>query len=250
MNSMKRNFVLIALVCGVLVLSGSAMAQIQKDPAQVGQGPHATFTPLGGQHCSTTPIPIIDNNAAGTNGTIDTTAQTGTIADVNVQLQVTHTWVGDLRFTLSTDGPPVVSVVIIDRPGVPASTFGCANNDINVTLDSEGGGTPVEGVCDPGPPAISGNHTPNNPLTAFNGQDCRRVWTLNVSDHAGGDVGSVNMWCVDLNGCEATQTTTTTTTTTGGTGTPATSTWGVITLIALFMGVSLFYLRKRGSARA
>jgi len=36
----------------------------------------------------------------------------------------------------------------------------------------------------------------------------------------------------------------------GGTGTPATSTWGVILLIALFMTVSLFYLRKRGSQNA
>jgi len=32
----------------------------------------------------------------------------------------------------------------------------------------------------------------------------------------------------------------------GGAGVPATSTWGVILLIALFMTVSLFYLRKRG----
>ena len=32
----------------------------------------------------------------------------------------------------------------------------------------------------------------------------------------------------------------------GGGGVPATSTWGVILLIALFMTVSLFYLRKRG----
>jgi hypothetical protein len=35
-----------------------------------------------------------------------------------------------------------------------------------------------------------------------------------------------------------------------GGGVPATSTWGVILLIALFMTVSLFYLRKRGSQNA
>jgi hypothetical protein len=35
-----------------------------------------------------------------------------------------------------------------------------------------------------------------------------------------------------------------------GGGVPATSTWGVILLIALFMTVSLFYLRKRGGAKA
>jgi hypothetical protein len=33
-----------------------------------------------------------------------------------------------------------------------------------------------------------------------------------------------------------------------GGGVPATSTWGVILLIALFMGVSLFYLRRRANA--
>ena len=36
----------------------------------------------------------------------------------------------------------------------------------------------------------------------------------------------------------------------GGAVVPATSTWGVILLIALFMTVSLFYLRKRGSQNA
>ena len=36
----------------------------------------------------------------------------------------------------------------------------------------------------------------------------------------------------------------------GGGGVPATSTWGVILLVALFMTVSLFYLRKRGSQNA
>jgi hypothetical protein len=35
-----------------------------------------------------------------------------------------------------------------------------------------------------------------------------------------------------------------------GGGVPATSTWGVILLIALFMTVSLFYLRRRGSQNA
>ena len=60
----------------------------------------------------------------------------GYLTDLNVSLEVTHTWVGDLSFTL-THQDTGTSVTVFDRPGVPGSTYGCQNDNINATLDDE-----------------------------------------------------------------------------------------------------------------
>lgn len=238
--------VLFALALGAILVA-PAMAQV-KDVEQVGVrvGP-SNFAPLGStSDCD----------------------DTATVSDLQVTLQVTHTWVGDLGISLAHDG---TSASIVDRPGQPASTFGCSVDDVDVVL-SDGGSGSVEDACNAGVPAISGNLTPSpDALSAFNGQSLSGDWTLTILDNAGGDTGSLTGWCVaegaggtccnsnnvaipdNLTG-EATDTITvgggTGTTTGGGTGTPATSTWGVMLLIALFMGVSLFFLRKRGELGA
>jgi hypothetical protein len=61
------------------------------------------------------------------------------------------------------------------------------------------------------------------------------------------DNGVFQEWCLTFGGGTATGGTGGTT---GGVGTPATSTWGVILLIALFLGISLFYIRRRGGQTA
>ena len=117
----------------------------------------------------------------------------GTITDLNVTLKVTHTWVGDLVFQLTKVGGPTVTFV--DRPGVPTSVNGCGNNDIDATLDDEAG-SPVETQCAATTPTISGTFSPNNPLSAFDGQALNGTWRLSVQDLAGFDTGTVTEWCL------------------------------------------------------
>ena len=119
-----------------------------------------------------------------------------TISDLNVDLVINHTWVGDLMVTLAHG---VTSVVIIDRPGVPASGFGCSNDNYNIILDDEGSGGSIEALCSPSmvsPP----NYTPNNPLSAFDGQNVQGLWTITIQDFAGGDVGTLVQWSLHLPG--------------------------------------------------
>ena len=118
------------------------------------------------------------------------------IADVNVNLNVNHTWTGDLIVTVSHGG---TSVEIINRPGVPAiSTFGCSeDNWVGLTLDDDAGGGAIEDQCMPN---LGGSYTPDNPLAAFNGMDSAGDWTITITDNAAADTGSLVSWSLDIAG--------------------------------------------------
>lgn len=150
--------------------------------------------------CRTVSLAIPDNNVTGVTDTW-VNPGSGTIIDLDVVLTTTHGWVGDLIYTVGHSSP-ATSAIIIDRPGVPASTYGCGQNHIGARLDDEAAGGAVESQCAPStlttppPYAISGTFTPNNPLSAFDGQDLSGTWTLNVSDRVATDTGTLTGWCL------------------------------------------------------
>lgn len=122
-------------------------------------------------------------------------AGSGTIGDVNVSVNMPHAWPGDLIFTVAKSG---TAVTIIDRPGVPASTYGCSTDNIVATLDDEAS-LSVESQCAGSPPAINGTFIPNNPLSAFDGQSGNGTWTLTVADaYTSADTGSLASWSVEI----------------------------------------------------
>ncbi|MEM6640720.1 MAG: DUF4215 domain-containing protein [Pseudomonadota bacterium] len=145
--------------------------------------------------CNTTVTAIPDNNGTGVSSSIAMPAG-GNLDDLDVSLVVDHTWVGDLIVTLRHNDTGT-SAVLIDRAGLPAinPNFGCGNANVDVTLD-DAAGTAVEDQCSGTPPAIGGTQSPNNPLSAFNGEGVGGTWTLTVSDNAGQDTGSIIEWCV------------------------------------------------------
>lgn len=142
--------------------------------------------------CNTPNLVILDNSTASDSMAIPLN---GNLLDMNVSINATHTWVGDLSFTLTHDNTNT-SVTVIDRPGTTGTGAGCSANDVDVEMDDEGADGPVEGQCSTTPPALFGSPTPNNPLSAFDGEDLNGGWTLSVTDSAGGDTGVVNEWCL------------------------------------------------------
>src|SRR5690606_34696999 len=111
--------------------------------------------------------------------------------DLNVNLDVSHSWVGDVTTTITS--PAGTSVTFVDRPGYSGSGFGCSGDDILATLDDAGTGA-VESQCGAGVPTINGTFTPNNPLAAFNGESTMGDWIITISDSAAGDTGTLNAW--------------------------------------------------------
>jgi subtilisin-like proprotein convertase family protein len=151
------------------------------------------------EYCRTPNQAIPDNNPTGVTDNL-VIADAGTIADLDVYIRANHTWVGDVQFRLSNGGAPVS---IFNRPGVPASTFGCSGDNIDVTINDEGTDGNIETTCIAGVPTIAGNRVGGDPasttlLAAFDGQPIADTWTMTSSDHVGADTGTLLEWCLVL----------------------------------------------------
>ncbi|HSH03486.1 MAG TPA: M4 family metallopeptidase [Anaerolineae bacterium] len=144
--------------------------------------------------CSVPNVAIPDNNPAGIGDTI-TVANGSNILDLDVALTATHTFVGDLIFVLEHVDTGTV-VTLIDRPGVPASTFGCNNDNLDGVADDEGVLTDIENHCNGTNPWVTGTFVPTEALSAFDNESMAGDWTVTVSDNVGFDTGTLVEWCL------------------------------------------------------
>ena len=102
---------------------------------------------------------------------------TANISDVNLAVNLTHTWVSDLQIIL--EGPMVTTTQSTIFNG------SCTNNDnINATFDDQGSAI----VC---AATITGNVIPATPLSAFNTLNPNGDWLVGIRDLANLDTGSV-----------------------------------------------------------
>jgi subtilisin-like proprotein convertase family protein len=131
---------------------------------RLGIGLEASSTVVRGEAAPALSIP--DNNPTGISSAI-AIAQSGTAQAVKVSVDITHTYVGDLRVTLVA--PSGQQVVLHDR-------LGGSQDDLITTYDS----------------------ATTSALVALFGQAIEGNWTLRVSDLAGRDVGKLNAWSVEL----------------------------------------------------
>ncbi|RYF68396.1 MAG: propanediol utilization protein, partial [Cytophagaceae bacterium] len=121
-------------------------------------------------------------NGTIVSNTITVPAMAGTISDVNVGLNVLHTWPNDLVFRLRH--PDNTEVLVWNRA--------CAGNDnFNVTL-SDGG---PAFTCATN---MTGTFSPSSPLAAFNGKAAAGTWAIGVNDNAAQDTGSMQSWSIEV----------------------------------------------------
>ncbi len=197
-----RTKTLVFAITSALIASGAAFAQVKgpdtgKQPAGPSNGSFLiaisgeTCAGNGGSNCS---VDIPDSGGGPVASSFEINS-CGLVADVDLGIDATHTWVGDLVFTLTS--PAGTPVVAYDRPGVPVTTFGCSGDDIAAMLDDDAA-APVEDECGAATPTIDGIFSPNNPLAAINGEPGNGTWTLQVEDFAGGDIGTLNDWSLEL----------------------------------------------------
>lgn len=178
----KALIVLVALFCVV----GMAQAQVTNTAT-----PGVTILPDNG---CTNP----DGDGAG--GITDTIAfaEAGTISDVDVRVEMTHTFRSDLQFHVSYDGGGG-NVILASAHDSLDDNYFATFDDEAATLCSDNsmcGG--LDGVCDSVGTAVT--CIPDAALTAFDGLSSPGTWTLSVCDDAGGDTGTVDVWAVTLDG--------------------------------------------------
>ncbi|TAK30116.1 MAG: propanediol utilization protein, partial [Saprospiraceae bacterium] len=120
------------------------------------------------------------------------------VISVSTFLDISHTWIGDLTATLHS--PQGTAATLFDQPGVPASGFGCAGDDIIANFYDAAPNTAevFENTCGGVPPAISGSFQPVTPLAAFFNENSGGVWALEVSDAFNEDGGAINQFQLEV----------------------------------------------------
>ena len=138
-------------------------------------------------------LAIPDDDVEGVTHTINV-PDSFTILDAEFDLAITHTYVGDLIVVVEHSG---ITATIVNRPGVPTSTFGCREDNFDIILDDEGTGGAIEDQCvdDLSSPP---NYTPNELLSVFDGMDAAGDWVIWVSDNASADTGTLDRWSLHL----------------------------------------------------
>ena len=126
----------------------------------------------------------IPDNACPT--TVNRTFTVGTsyvVGDVDIGVLLDHTYRRDLEVTLTSPGGTVVT--LMDYVG------GSADN-LNVKFDDEASGGAIASHTsnDPLTPIYNNTKTPQNSLSAFDGENALGTWTLGICDQQGVDVGS------------------------------------------------------------
>ena len=209
---MRISKLLLSVASLSLLVVGAAFAEKQAGLGEYGTLAEPGFCPVGTYKASK-----IDANMEISDvlGTIETPAikfnpqPNVFITDVVIDLCMDHTWIGDLQITLKhTSGTGEVKTVdLLNQPGVPETTFGCAGDMI----------------CDPENKYYFGSDPSLEPLGEFDCPDeipggCYSVavenpggleifrnqpkgdgfWTLCITDNVGGDDGFIHNWSVHL----------------------------------------------------
>ena len=164
--------------CRLMVkASGNVFFNVNSQDFSVGY----TITTSCNTTSNSTLLNIPDNNPTFVSNTVNV-SDTNLISDINVTLNVTHTYPQDLIIKLRH--PDNTEVIVWNRA--------CAgNNNFNVVLSD--GAAVFTCVAD-----MTGTFSPSSPLSAFNGKPANGTWTMLVSDNAGVDTGSLNSWAIEV----------------------------------------------------
>ncbi len=166
-----------------------------------------TTPPCVPSNFSSSPSDTIRDGSTIVRDTI-TIAGLSTLEELIVNVNLTHTWVGDLSATLTSPNGTVIS--LFQTPGDAIFLFGCGNDNLSVSFDDAATNnygdleatcnTSITGTFNPGPSfAISGAFQPQDALSAFDGEAVNGDWILTVFDNfATLDDGILENWSLEM----------------------------------------------------
>jgi len=127
--------------------------------------------------------------SAGAPSVIESTLQVSGLSDrifdVNVQLNIAHTWTSDLRISLIA--PSGTSVLLVAGEGSSGDHF-------KDTVFDDSGVKSIQSQAAP----FTGTFKPAESLSKFNQQNPNGTWKLRIEDQALQDGGSLNAWKLTL----------------------------------------------------
>ena len=131
-----------------------------------------------------TPLAIPDNNGTGATSTI-AVADPAIVQDVNVTVNITHTYDHDLALSLITPANTPITLA--------AQRDGSGDNYTNTVFDDEAATSILSGA-----PPFTGSFRPEQPLSAADGLSGAGNWRFRAVDSAGQDLGTINSWTLKL----------------------------------------------------
>ncbi|MGD8377230.1 MAG: proprotein convertase P-domain-containing protein, partial [Acidobacteriota bacterium] len=114
-----------------------------------------------------------------------TVPDTATVVDLDVTVNVTHTYMGDLDLYLQ--GPNGIEIELSTDNG------GAGDGYTETTFDDEAAVSIQAGTA-----PFTGSFRPEQPLAAFLGMPAAGDWTLRVFDDSEGDTGTLDSWSLHL----------------------------------------------------
>ncbi len=120
------------------------------------------------------------------------------LASLEMELDISHTWVSDLIVDIVT--PDGTTLHLFDQPGLPGSD--CEEDDILIKLTDTAANSAadLESTCNTTPPAIDGQFQPLSPFATANGESTQGDWKLIIQDVFTDDGGMLNHWSLDFCG--------------------------------------------------
>jgi subtilisin-like proprotein convertase family protein len=173
---------------GALLSDNPLSDQFFAYPGTYVGGVFVAFGKVNSQTVSMKDFPQTIADRATLNSSVFVPPGAGKITDLDVSLDIFHSFDGDLIVTL-THVPTGTSVVLF-------SGVGGTNEGFLVRLTDEAG-TDINGATNPKPDgAISGTFNPGGTalLSAFDGQDASGEWRLTITDNSAGDSGTLYGW--------------------------------------------------------
>ncbi len=209
-KSLRSSLYAVAILALVVtVMWGGTQFNTKVEASDKTEAPAATFPGTGtGAIPDGTTATVCDSPGAPLNISFNVSGLTGTVNDVNVNMNITHTWVGDITATLIA--PNGTSHILYSRTGRVDTACGDSSNlggvynfddqasntnwwaasaagDTNYVIPAGNYRTTQAG------PQAAANFSPETSLnTAFNGVSPNGTWTLRITDNANVDTGAVS----------------------------------------------------------
>ena len=142
---------------------------------------------------------VLDHTAAPVVSTI-LVPDNFVVTDVNVEVNLAHTWVGDLILELTGPDSTVVRLMGDGPDGLVGPDGSSGDNLTNTVFDDEALAS-ITGVSSTDAP-FTGSWIPRGALSAFDGINAAGNWILTIVDDEAADTGTFLNWSLTFEGRE------------------------------------------------
>lgn len=146
---------------------------------------------------SSTNVPLAIPDNGNINSTLNFSVN-GTITDVNLTVDITHTWNDDIELRLTS---PSVGAQLLWQD------CGGSGDNLTATIDQDAAAPhacpnagPLTGIVQPTNGAAPVSALAAGTLNAFDTTASGGVWTLNVTDDSSICTGTLNAWSLTIDG--------------------------------------------------